>query len=41
MCTSAFLVVKELDFLNVRSVHVQALHMAHYVPCHKDQHTLP
>ncbi len=33
------LVVKELGFLNVRSV--VALHMAQYVPCNEDQHTPP
>jgi hypothetical protein len=30
---------KEQGFLNVRSV--EAMHMAQYVPCNEDQHTLP
>jgi hypothetical protein len=38
-CTVVILVVKELGFLNLRSV--EALHMAHYVPLDEDQHTLP
>jgi hypothetical protein len=39
VCTVVILVVKELDFLNVRSV--QELHVAEYVPLDEDQHTLP
>ncbi len=40
MCTTGvILVVKELGFLNVRSV--VTLPMAQYVPCNEDQHTLP
>ncbi len=38
-CTGVILVVRELVFLNVRSV--EALHMAQYVPLDEDQHTLP
>jgi hypothetical protein len=36
---SVILVVKELYFMNVRSV--EALHMAEYVPSNEDPHTLP
>ncbi len=39
VCTGVVLVVKELGFLNVRSV--EALHVAQTVPCNEDQHTLP
>jgi hypothetical protein len=39
VCTGVIIVVKELGFLNVRSI--EALHLAEYVPLNEDQHTLP